>query len=102
MTVRGANNPPNSCHGGRSDLPDRGGKTMPIFAWTKAARFLLGAAGLALLAAAAAAVTLPAGFQETVVFSGLVKPTAIQFASDGRIFVAEKSGVIKVFDSVSD
>jgi len=75
---------------------------MPIFAWTKAARFLLGVAGLALLAAAAAAVTLPAGFQETVVFSGLVKPTAIQFASDGRIFVAEKSGVIKVFDSLAD
>jgi glucose/arabinose dehydrogenase/regulation of enolase protein 1 (concanavalin A-like superfamily) len=48
------------------------------------------------------AATLPAGFEETVVFSGLVRPTAIQFASDGRVFVAEKSGIIKVFDSLSD
>ena len=27
-------------------------------------------------------------------------PTVIQFASDGRVFVAEKSGLIKVFDSL--
>jgi glucose/arabinose dehydrogenase len=48
------------------------------------------------------AVTLPAGFQETVVFSGLTNPTAVRFASDGRVFVAEKSGIIKVFDSLTD
>ena len=48
------------------------------------------------------AATLPAGFQETVVFSGLVNPTAIRFASDGRIFIAEKSGKIKVYNSLSD
>jgi hypothetical protein len=40
------------------------------------------------------------GFQETVVFSGLLEPTSIQFAPDGRVFVAEKSGLIKVFDSL--
>ncbi len=50
---------------------------------------------------AKAQVTLPAGFQETVVFSGLQKPTAIQFSPDGRVFVAEKSGLIKVFASLS-
>ena len=59
-------------------------------------------AGSLMLPAAAAAVTLPAGFEETVVFSGLTRPTAIQFASDGRVFVAEKSGVIKVFDNLTD
>jgi hypothetical protein len=32
--------------------------------------------------------TLPANFQETTVFSGLTNPTAIRFASDGRVFVA--------------
>ena len=48
------------------------------------------------------AATLPAGFQETVVFSGLTAPTAVRFASDGRIFVAEKGGRIKVFDNLSD
>jgi glucose/arabinose dehydrogenase len=50
----------------------------------------------------ARAATLPAGFQESVVFSGLTNPTAVRFAPDGRIFVAEKRGVIKVFDSLSD
>lgn len=46
--------------------------------------------------------TLPAGFQQSVIFSGLVEPTAVRFAADGRIFVAEKRGVIKVFDSLTD
>jgi glucose/arabinose dehydrogenase len=48
------------------------------------------------------AATLPAGFQESVVFSGLSNPTVVRFSGDGRIFVAEKRGVIKVFDSLSD
>jgi glucose/arabinose dehydrogenase len=37
-----------------------------------------------------------------VIFSGLTNPTAVRFASDGRVFVAEKSGLIKVFDGLSD
>ncbi len=45
---------------------------------------------------------LPAGFTDSVVFSGLTEPSAIQFSPDGRVFVAEKSGIIKVFDSLSD
>ena len=49
-----------------------------------------------------AAGALPMGFQETTVFSGLTNPTAIEFAPDGRVFVAEKSGRIKVFDNLSD
>jgi PKD repeat protein/glucose/arabinose dehydrogenase len=51
---------------------------------------------------AQAAPTLPSGFQESIVFSGLTNPTAVRFSSDGRIFVAEKRGVIKVFDSLTD
>src|SRR4029077_13347766 len=50
----------------------------------------------------AGAVALPSGFQQSVVFSGLTQPTAIQFASDGRVFVAEKSGLIKVFSSLTN
>jgi uncharacterized repeat protein (TIGR01451 family) len=50
----------------------------------------------------AATAALPSGFQESVVFSGLTNPTTINFASDGRVFVSEKSGIIKVFDSLSD
>jgi glucose/arabinose dehydrogenase len=49
----------------------------------------------------AAAETLPSGFQDSVVFSGLTQPTSVRFASDGRIFVAEKSGLIKVFSSLA-
>jgi glucose/arabinose dehydrogenase len=48
------------------------------------------------------ASTLPAHFQESIVFSGLTNPTAVRFAADGRVFVAEKSGLIKVFDDVAD
>src|SRR5262245_7450700 len=48
------------------------------------------------------AATLPSGFQESVIFSGLTQPTAIRFARDGRVFVAEKSGLVKVFDNLSD
>jgi glucose/arabinose dehydrogenase/PKD repeat protein len=60
------------------------------------------AALMAGTAPAASAATLPAGFQESVVFSGLTNPTAVRFASDGRVFVAEKRGIIKVFDSLTD
>jgi glucose/arabinose dehydrogenase/PKD repeat protein len=51
---------------------------------------------------AAAAAAPPPGFQETVALSGLTNPTAVRFAPDGRIFVAEKGGRIKVFDDFGD
>ena len=50
----------------------------------------------------AAAASLPPGFQEEIVFSGLTQPTAVRFSPDGRVFVAEKSGIIKVFDNLTD
>ena len=53
------------------------------------------------LATGARAGTLPAGFQENTVFSGLVNPTVVRFAPDGRVFVAQKNGVIKVFSSLT-
>lgn len=45
---------------------------------------------------------VPAGFQDTEVVCGLTQPTAVRFSPDGRVFVAEKSGVIKVFDTLWD
>jgi glucose/arabinose dehydrogenase len=45
---------------------------------------------------------LPAGFQQSDVVCGLTDPTTVRFSPDGRVFVAEKSGVIKVFDSLGD
>ena len=44
----------------------------------------------------AGASTLPTGFRDSVVLSGLTNPTVLQFAPDGRIFVGQKNGVIKV------
>jgi PKD repeat protein len=48
------------------------------------------------------ASALPTGFQQTTVFSGLTNPSAIEFAADGRVFVAEKGGRIKVFSNLND
>jgi glucose/arabinose dehydrogenase len=49
-----------------------------------------------------AAPTLPAGFRDEVVLGGLNDPTNVEFSRDGRVFVAEQSGQIKVFDGLSD
>src|SRR3712207_2873007 len=51
---------------------------------------------------AAAAPVLPAGFSETVAVSGLTEPTSVRFSPDGRVFVAEKRGTVKVFDGLED
>ena len=51
---------------------------------------------LALGASGAGAATLPAGFTEALVASGLNNPTAMQFAPDGRLFVCEQSGRLRV------
>jgi glucose/arabinose dehydrogenase/PKD repeat protein len=68
---------------------------------------LVAAAALLALAAANAArvgtaPTLPEGFTDSVVLAGLTNPTVVEFSPDGRVFVAEKSGLIKVFDSLLD
>jgi glucose/arabinose dehydrogenase len=42
------------------------------------------------------------GFQETAPITGLTAPTMVRFSPDGRVFVAEKRGYIKVYDSLSD
>jgi hypothetical protein len=57
---------------------------------------------IGLLSPATAHAALPSGFQETVVFDGLKDPTNVRFVSDGRIFVSEKSGLVKVFDNLND
>ena len=48
------------------------------------------------------ASALPANFQDTVVFSDLDSPTAISFAPNGKVFIAEKAGIIKVYDNLQD
>ncbi len=72
--------------------------------WAALLTATLAAIALVLLApvSANAVSTLPSGFQEEVALSGLTNPTNIEFSKDGRVFVAEKSGLIKVFDDLSD
>src|SRR3954468_18383155 len=42
------------------------------------------------------AATLPAGFAESVYVAGFDTPTAQAFAPDGRLFVLEKAGDVRV------
>jgi glucose/arabinose dehydrogenase len=87
-----------------------GGDGMRGSGWAKRSRWLTIMAtivlGTALMAQGgsnpAGASTLPTGFRDSVVLSGLTNPTVLQFAPDGRIFVGQKNGVIKVFQSLTD
>ena len=49
-----------------------------------------------LTTAAVPAATLPPGFSESVVASGLSNPTAMDFAPDGRLFVCQQAGQLRV------
>jgi len=53
-------------------------------------------------APAAADPALPPGFQDTVAIGNLDEPTTFRFAPDGRVFVAEKSGKILVYENLQD
>jgi glucose/arabinose dehydrogenase len=48
------------------------------------------------LVASATAATLPPGFSESVVAGGLKSPTAMAVAPDGRLFVCEQGGQLRV------
>ena len=55
------------------------------------------AAVLALSAnSAQGAATLPPNFARSQVVGGLASPTAMEFAPDGRLFVAEQRGTLRV------
>src|SRR5215210_141024 len=69
------------------------------------ARLCRGVATAAAVLAAfsgSASAAPPSGFQETTALAGLSSPTVVRFASDGRVFVAEQSGRIKVWDNLAD
>ena len=48
------------------------------------------------LASSPRAATLPSGFTETLVASGVPVPTAMAFAPDGRLFVTQQNGQLRV------
>ena len=57
---------------------------------------VLAAAGSSSLASPAAAATVRPGFSETVIATGLNDPTAMAVSPDGRIFVAQQGGAVRV------
>jgi glucose/arabinose dehydrogenase len=69
-------------------------------------RYWVPAVAIALVAALVAGdarpagAAVPSGFSDSVVLSGLVNPTVVQFASDGRIFVGQKDGRIFVYHTL--
>lgn len=46
-----------------------------------------------------AGASLPRGFVSEVVAAGLELPTAIDFSNDGRMFIAEKNGVVRLWQN---
>jgi len=48
------------------------------------------------IGAAQGAVTLPSGFTQSQVASGLVDPTDMEFSPDGRLFVTEDKGRVRI------
>ena len=57
----------------------------------------IGTISLGIFAATiAAAANLPTGFTEAQVATGLVNPTAMAFAPDGRLLVTEQAGRLRV------
>jgi glucose/arabinose dehydrogenase len=56
----------------------------------------LASAYLVFLATGLSAATLPAGFSESVLASGIGSSTAMEFAPDGRLFVCQQGGQLRV------
>jgi glucose/arabinose dehydrogenase len=48
------------------------------------------------IGSAQGATTLPQGFTQSRVVSGLTDPTDMEFAPDGRLFVAEQAGKVRI------
>ena len=48
------------------------------------------------LSFSASGATLPSGFVETTVASGIASPTAMAIAPDGRIFICSQTGALRV------
>ncbi|HEX6638926.1 MAG TPA: PQQ-dependent sugar dehydrogenase, partial [Steroidobacteraceae bacterium] len=65
---------------------------MPARSWLAGLAIL----PLLFLAAATRGASLPTGFAETRVATGLASPTAMAMAPDGRVFVAQQGGALRV------
>jgi glucose/arabinose dehydrogenase len=64
-------------------------------------RAFLAAVVLPGLASPVASAVLPAGFVETRIATGLSAPTAMEFAPDGRLFVCQQGGRLRVIKNAT-
>src|SRR5215471_11385350 len=51
---------------------------------------------LILIGGGVSAANLPSGFSESIAVSGLSNPTSMEFASDGRLFICQQAGQLRV------
>jgi glucose/arabinose dehydrogenase len=72
---------------------------MAVVMTTRGRALLLSAVTVAALAYPALAATLKPGFTETIIASGLASPTAMAFAPDGRLFVCQQTGQLRVIEN---
>src|ERR671910_3468380 len=75
----------------------RMGKSVHLFATIALA--VLASVGTLLvlpIGPAQGAATLPSGFTDSQVVSGLTNPTDMEFAPDGRLFVTEDAGRLRI------
>jgi len=72
---------------------------MAVSFHTRIRSFLLAAGVVAAFVYPALAATLRSGFTESLVASGLASPTAMAFAPDGRLFVCQQGGQLRVIEN---
>ena len=63
---------------------------------SRASLVILWLASALLIGSAAHGATLPSGFAETRIATGIASPTAMSVAPDGRLFVSEQGGRLRV------
>ncbi len=80
--------------------PGKKGSTLRLAVHARGIRFgCLAATFFFLLLASSAAGAVPPGFVDDVFIAGLEGPTDVEFAPDGRIFVAEQRGRIRIVEN---
>ena len=72
------------------------GRWWPFLLWTHVATSLAIVVNTSVLAGSVFAATVPSGFTDALVASGLTWPTALAVANDGRVFVTEQRGTVRV------
>ena len=72
----------------------------PVFRFHPRSFFLLVLSAL-LSVVSLKAATLPSGFTESMVAGGISSPTAMSFAPDGRLFVCQQTGQLRVIKNGS-